>query len=79
MNFDNLVFSSFSVASSCGPMMEEPMAGVGFRILNWTILSDLENFDVTLTSGMLISTVKEACRKAFSVGHKRPGVGTGTG
>lgn len=47
------------------------MAGVGFRILNWTILSEQENFDVTLTSGMLISTVKEACRKAFSVGHKR--------
>ena len=47
------------------------MAGVGFRILNWTILSEQENFDVTLTSGMLISTVKEACRKAFSLGHKR--------
>ena len=60
-NLDQQVLSGFQVATSSGPMMEEPMAGVGFRLLNWKTKID---FDLTLTSGQLISTVKEACRKS---------------
>lgn len=70
-SLDQQVLSGFQVAASSGPMMEEPMAGVGFRLLDWVTLSDEEGFDLTQTSGQLISTMKEACRKAYSVGHKR--------
>ena len=62
-NLDQQVLSGFQVATSAGPMMEEPMAGVGFRLLNWTTLYENEGFDLTQTSGQLISTMKEACRK----------------
>merc|ERR1712176_89064 len=70
-SLDNQLISGFQVATKSGPMMEEPMSGVGFRLLNWTTLYEEEGFDFTQTSGQLISTMKEACRKAYSISHKR--------
>ncbi|CBY10085.1 unnamed protein product [Oikopleura dioica] len=69
-SLDQQLISGFQVAANSGPMMEEPMAGVGFRLLEWEIIQE-DNFDITLTSGQLMSTVKEACRKSFSILHKR--------
>ena len=31
----------------------------------------MESFDITVTSGLLIATMKEACRKVYLSGHKR--------
>ena len=43
--------------------VKEPMSGVGFRLLDWEVYEDLEDFNLTETSGQLIFTMKEACRK----------------
>jgi translation elongation factor EF-G len=43
---------------------------ISLRLLEWELNQD-DNFDITLTSGQLMSTVKEACRKSFSILHKR--------
>ena len=43
---------------------------ISLRLLEWEIIQE-DNFDITLTSGQLMSTVKEACRKSFSILHKR--------
>ena len=47
-----------------------PICLISLRLLEWEIIQE-DNFDITLTSGQLMSTVKEACRKSFSILHKR--------
>jgi len=69
--FDHQLLSGFQLATQSGPLCEEPMSGVGFRLLEWEVFSEKEHFNSTVTSGQLISTMKEACRKVYLTGHKR--------
>ena len=68
---DQQLLSGFQLATQSGPLCEEPMAGVGFRLLEWEVFEDREDFNLTVTSGQLISTMKEACRKVYLTSHKR--------
>ena len=47
------------------------MSGVGFRLIEWDVYDQEEGFNSAVTSGLLISTMKEACRKVYLTGHKR--------
>ena len=69
--FDHQLLSGFQLATQSGPLCEEPMSGVGFRLIEWDVYDQEEGFNSTVTSGLLISTMKEACRKVYLTGHKR--------
>merc|ERR1712131_79547 len=69
--FDAQLLSGFQLATQSGPLCEEPMSGVGIRLLEWDLYNDQEDFNVTTTSGQLISTMKEAVRKVYLIAHKR--------
>jgi len=69
--FDAQLVSGFQLATQSGPLCEEPMSGVGIRLLEWDLYNDQEDFNVTTTSGQLISTMKEAVRKVYLIAHKR--------
>ena len=66
---DNSIISGFQLASLSGPLCEEPLHGVCFTLLDWTSqqptveCASKEAFGPL--SGQLISTTKEACRRAF--------------
>ena len=69
--FDHQLLSGFQLATQSGPLCEEPMSGVGFRLLEWEVYDSLPDFNSAVTSGLLISTMKDACRKVYLTAHKR--------
>ncbi|KAG4067437.1 hypothetical protein HA402_009674 [Bradysia odoriphaga] len=61
-DFENSFLNGFQLSTLSGPICEEPMHGVCFIVEEWT----LNEADTSgIMSGQIISTVKEACRKAF--------------
>ncbi|XP_047121853.1 elongation factor-like GTPase 1 [Schistocerca piceifrons] len=67
--------NGFQMATLAGPLCEEPMMGVCFEILEWSIKASPVSSDVTQPfgpfSGQLMSAVKEGCRKAFQAQPQR--------
>lgn len=74
--------SGFQMATLSGPLCEEPMDGVAFVLIDWKLSNDFEPSYETTThqtsstsfgplGGQIMSTVKEACRKAFMIQPRR--------
>ena len=49
--FDHQLLSGFQLATQSGPLCEEPMSGVGVRVLDWEVFDQSESFNITETSG----------------------------
>ncbi|XP_058453172.1 elongation factor-like GTPase 1 [Malaya genurostris] len=71
-NYESSFVNGFQLASLAGPLCDEPMQGVCFVLLEWTICSasdgDGEQGSVVShgpLSGQIMSSVKEGCKKAF--------------
>ncbi|CAB4062498.1 RIA1 [Lepeophtheirus salmonis] len=71
--FPFLFLNGFQLASSAGPLCDEPMRGVGFIVSEWSINSskDMESSSYGPLSGQIISTVKEGCKSAFQAQPQR--------
>ena len=81
--YDNYVsnfINGFQMAVTAGPLCEEPMMGVCFIILEWSIKEDEQEgehqFDNSnqqqfSISGQIMSSVKDGCRKAFQAQPQR--------
>lgn len=63
-SFDNSFINGFQLATQAGPICEEAMQGVAFIVQAWHIEAT-EDTQHGLFSGQIISTVKEACKRAF--------------
>lgn len=74
-SFSSNFVNGFQMATSAGPLCEEPMVGLCFVVEDWTI--DVEdNVESTNQpfgpfSGQIMSAVKEGCRKAFQCQPQR--------
>ncbi|KAI5696487.1 hypothetical protein M8J75_013562 [Diaphorina citri] len=69
----NSVINGFQLATLAGPLCEEPMMGVGFKLLEWTRNDSLTNQNTFYgpLSGQIMATIKEGCRKAFQIQPQR--------
>uniref|UniRef100_A0A8D8WZ89 Elongation factor-like 1 n=1 Tax=Cacopsylla melanoneura TaxID=428564 RepID=A0A8D8WZ89_9HEMI len=68
------VINGFQMASLAGPLCEEPMMGVGFKLLEWSrneAPAAVNNTFHGPISGQIMATVKEGCRKAFQTQPQR--------
>jgi ribosome assembly protein 1 len=62
--YDRAVINGFQTAVQSGPLCQEPMHGVCFVMQEFTIDESAEKHDSSI-SGIIITSVKEACRIAF--------------
>lgn len=69
----NSFTNGFQLASVSGPLCEEPIYGVAFCVLEWSFLEHEEKSSDPFgpLSGQVMSTVKEACRRAFNCQPRR--------
>ncbi|KAI5725129.1 hypothetical protein M8J77_011339 [Diaphorina citri] len=69
----NSVINGFQLATLAGPLCEEPMMGVGFKLLEWMRSDSLTNQNTFYgpLSGQIMATIKEGCRKAFQIQPQR--------
>ena len=51
--FDAQLVSGFQLATQSGPLCEEPMSGVGIRLLEWDLYNDQEGMDSKPTHSVL--------------------------
>ncbi|XP_058824984.1 elongation factor-like GTPase 1 [Topomyia yanbarensis] len=70
-NYESSFVNGFQLASLAGPLCDEPMQGVCFVLLEWSISQASEMDDQGSVashgplSGQIMSSVKEGCKKAF--------------
>lgn len=64
IEYINSLINGFQLASMNGPICEEQMMGVGFVLEDWVMGEETDTGWGPL-SGQIVSTVKDACRKAF--------------
>ena len=77
--FENSLINGFQMATLSGPLCEEPMMGVCFRIHEWILDSQVDVSDPETSysspfgpfSGQIMSAVKEGCRRAFQAMPQR--------
>ena len=70
--YESSLINGFQLATQCGPLCEEPMMGVAFLLKDWSFLDDIPSTGISgPISGQIISTMKEACRRAFSAQPRR--------
>lgn len=62
--YDRAIINGFQTAVQSGPLCQEPMHGVCFVMQEFTIDESAEKHDSSI-SGIIITSVKEACRIAF--------------
>lgn len=67
----NSICIGFQVVTQSGPLAEEPMMGVGFKVLEITTDDSVGSTSDAGFSGMVISATREACRGAFLAQHVR--------
>ncbi|XP_037905748.1 elongation factor-like GTPase 1 isoform X2 [Hermetia illucens] len=72
-DYNSSFINGFQLASSAGPLCEEPMQGVAFVILEWRVdeSDELNSKVFGPFSGQVMSSVKEGCRKAFQAQPQR--------
>ncbi|CAL8086475.1 unnamed protein product [Orchesella dallaii] len=73
--FNSNFINGFQMATSSGPLCEEPMVGVCFIVEEWD-MEPVDNSESTNQpfgpySGQIMSAVKEGCRKAFQCQPQR--------
>lgn len=64
-DFNSSFVNGFQLATLSGPLCEEPMQGVCFVVLEWTLTEGDEAESKSQFSGQVITSVKDVCRKAF--------------
>jgi ribosome assembly protein 1 len=62
--YDRAIISGFQTAVQAGPLCQEPMHGVCFIMQEFHIDESIDKHDSSI-SGIIITSVKEACRIAF--------------
>lgn len=62
--YDRAVINGFQTAVQAGPLCQEPMHGVCFIVQDFHIDESVDKHDSSI-SGIMITSVKEACRIAF--------------
>jgi ribosome assembly protein 1 len=70
-SFNNPFVNGFQLATLAGPLCEEPMSGVAFIVEDWTIQDDDLAQSISSLAGPVMSSMKDACRKAFQEKHQR--------
>ncbi|KAB7503876.1 Elongation factor-like GTPase 1 [Armadillidium nasatum] len=70
LTYDTNFVTGFQIASSVGPLCEEPMMGVCFIVEDWEVNTS-SNSSVSDTMGQIISMVKDSLRKSFENSHQR--------
>ncbi|XP_053956195.1 elongation factor-like GTPase 1 [Anastrepha ludens] len=65
--------NGFQLATAAGPLCEEPMQGVAFVVLEWSIdaAEDLNSKSYGPFSGQVLTASKESCRLAFQAQPQR--------
>ncbi|KAG9436407.1 elongation factor-like GTPase 1 [Apis mellifera carnica] len=75
--YESGMVNGFQLATLAGPLCEEPMMGVCFVVKKWEIYQDSQSENNGhqnqghVDGGHLMSTCKEACRRAFNSRHPR--------
>ncbi|XP_033159015.1 elongation factor-like GTPase 1 [Drosophila mauritiana] len=65
-DFNSSLVNGFQITSVAGPLCEEPMQGVCFAVLEWSIQSEGEDLNSRGPfSGQVLTAAKEVCRQAF--------------
>ncbi|XP_026847365.1 elongation factor-like GTPase 1 [Drosophila persimilis] len=65
-DFNSSLVNGFQLTSGAGPLCEEPMQGVCFAVLEWSIQSEGEDLNARGPfSGQVLTAAKEVCRQAF--------------
>ncbi|XP_037933332.1 elongation factor-like GTPase 1 [Teleopsis dalmanni] len=67
-NYNSSFVNGFQLTSSAGPLCEEPMQGVCFVVLEWSVHAsddELNTKSFGPFSGQILTTAKEACKQAF--------------
>jgi ribosome assembly protein 1 len=62
--YDRAIINGFQTAVQAGPLSQEPMHGVCFIMQEFLIDESIDKHDSSI-SGIIITSVKEACRIAF--------------
>lgn len=63
--YDRAIINGFQTAVQAGPLCQEPMHGVCFVMQEFSIDESVEEKHDSSISGIIITSVKEACRIAF--------------
>lgn len=63
-HYDRAIINGFQTAVQAGPLCQEPMHGVCFIMEEFNIDESIDKHDSSIT-GIIITSVKEACRIAF--------------
>ncbi|XP_030561166.1 elongation factor-like GTPase 1 [Drosophila novamexicana] len=67
-DFNSSLVNGFQLTSGAGPLCEEPMQGVCFAVLEWSLQSEGEDLNARgfgPFSGQVLTAAKEVCRQAF--------------
>ncbi|XP_037900989.1 elongation factor-like GTPase 1 isoform X2 [Glossina fuscipes] len=66
-DYNSSFVSGFQLTTAAGPLCEEPMQGVCFIVMEWTVKDgdDLHSKTFGPFSGQVLNASKEACRLAF--------------
>ena len=70
--YANSFINGFQMACSSGPLCEEPLMGVTFLVLDWSVMQVQQEHDnYGPVSGQIMSTVRELCKRAMNVQPRR--------
>lgn len=67
-DFNSSLVNGFQLTTGAGPLCEEPMQGVCFVVLEWSVQSEGEDLNARgfgPFSGQVLTAAKEVCRQAF--------------
>uniref|UniRef100_A0A034VPR3 Ribosome assembly protein 1 n=2 Tax=Bactrocera TaxID=47832 RepID=A0A034VPR3_BACDO len=72
-DYNSSFVNGFQLATAAGPLCEEPMQGVAFVVLEWSVEEgdDLNSKSFGPFSGQVLTAVKESCRMAFQAQPQR--------
>ncbi|ALC44843.1 CG33158 [Drosophila busckii] len=67
-DYNSSLLNGFQLTTGAGPLCEEPMQGVCFAVLEWSVQSEGEDLNARgfgPFSGQVLTAAKEVCRQAF--------------
>lgn len=71
-SFENNIISGFQIATSTGPLCNEPMQGVCFIIESFQFVEEADTVNnAAVISGQIISIMKDVCKQAFLMSSPR--------
>ncbi|KAH8395298.1 hypothetical protein KR222_008563 [Zaprionus bogoriensis] len=73
-DFNSSLVNGFQLTTGAGPLCEEPMQGVCFAVLEWSVQAEGEDLNARgfgPFSGQVLTAAKEVCRQAFQLQPQR--------